>query len=493
MNTNKFKRKRTVIKLQKSNWKIQIPVVIKNYIDHHILNESTLKNLSKNFLYYFINLIIYKITSNKDVEYKDSYIPLKADILKSVHYNYKVNIEFLKDIKLIEVDPHYIPGTKSKGYRINYEVLFENGLQEKDFLDYECVELSNKTIKNKIKRYMIGAEALATCGHLYKWFEEGLEIDVQKAKLKVQEKYKELSNLPEKISYIESIERFNDRQYWFRRNGRTDNRLHTNLTNMPKELRRFITYKGERLISLDVKTSQPYFTMVLIEGIREGNKKVLRILNKAVGSKQGIMIPKLQQLIDSQRFIDEFETLKEWILNNDFYLKLGQLLFPEIEEDQLDEKGNIIERNRNNQIIYRIFEKCVHQNVDKEFKSKRDLVKKVVMQILFYKTKRPEALIEFEKHFPKICEFIEIIKNHRKPHKDADVIFSRILQQLEADCILDYVTKRISQMHPNMPLWTVHDSIITTESWLFQLKELMPCLIAEYTNGIVPSLKLERW
>lgn len=37
-----------------------------------------------------------------------------------------------------------------------------------------------------------------------------------------------------------------------------------------------------------------------------------------------------------------------------------------------------------------------------------------------------------------------------------------LLQHLEADCVLDYTCKKIAKKYPDMPLFTIHDSIITT-------------------------------
>lgn len=45
----------------------------------------------------------------------------------------------------------------------------------------------------------------------------------------------------------------------------TGNRLHTNLTNLPAEVRNFITYAGRPLVSIDIRNSQPYMSLALFE------------------------------------------------------------------------------------------------------------------------------------------------------------------------------------------------------------------------------------
>jgi hypothetical protein len=40
-------------------------------------------------------------------------------------------------------------------------------------------------------------------------------------------------------------------------------RFHSNLTNIKKELRNYITYDDQKLVNIDIKNSQPFFSTLL--------------------------------------------------------------------------------------------------------------------------------------------------------------------------------------------------------------------------------------
>ncbi len=60
----------------------------------------------------------------------------------------------------------------------------------------------------------------------------------------------------------------------------TSRRLHTNLTNLPKELKPFISYAGSKLVSVDVKNAQPFFiTAVLRQAFyQEGELSINKLI-----------------------------------------------------------------------------------------------------------------------------------------------------------------------------------------------------------------------
>ena len=70
--------------------------------------------------------------------------------------------------------------------------------------------------------------------------------------------------------------------------------------------------------------------------------------------------------------------------------------------------------------------------------------------------------------------------------------FPILLQNIEADCILNYCTKKISADHPNIPLFTIHDSIVTTEENRAVVEHKFKEYLGTYF-GSTPILKLEPW
>ena len=65
------------------------------------------------------------------------------------------------------------------------------------------------------------------------------------------------------------------------------------------------------------------------------------------------------------------------------------------------------------------------------------------------------------------------------------------LQRLESDMILRTICKRIISEKPDIPIFTIHDSIMTTDENVNYVKQVM---IEEFANrfGIVPSFKIEK-
>ncbi|WP_282631175.1 hypothetical protein [Empedobacter sedimenti] len=77
--------------------------------------------------------------------------------------------------------------------------------------------------------------------------------------------------------------------------------------------------------------------------------------------------------------------------------------------------------------------------------------------------------------------------------KDAYKKFPKLLQHIEADCVIDFVTKKISEVHPEIPIFTIHDSICTIDIDSDVIYRLIKKYISEYSGGILPSIKEEFW
>ena len=66
----------------------------------------------------------------------------------------------------------------------------------------------------------------------------------------------------------------------------------------------------------------------------------------------------------------------------------------------------------------------------------------------------------FSETFPKVAEVI-------RQHKRKDYRFlSRLLQNYESTVIINRVCRRLMNEHPAAPIYTIHDSILTTSPWI---------------------------
>ena len=121
----------------------------------------------------------------------------------------------------------------------------------------------------------------------------------------------------------------------------------------------------------------------------------------------------------------------------------------------------------------------------------RKAVKVMLFQVLFTDNRfigqaeaKPKRV--FKSQFPGVYQLLNEIK---KTGKNKLPI---LLQQIESHVVLKTITKRIARERPSLPLFTIHDSIITTagnEGYIQNvvLEELGKAI------GFVPQLRVEQW
>ena len=192
------------------------------------------------------------------------------------------------------------------------------------------------------------------------------------------------------------------------------------------------------------------------------------------------MLQKLQETASSKAFQQEFTPLKKAVLTGEFYEFLMPL-FPDIKPDY----DGMFRKSFYNSDIGKV--------EVKEFPTKRDLMKKLTLQILYTPLKRPSKEYKiFKQHFPLLCECIEVFKTATN-EKDSFKLFPNLLQQIESDCVIDTISKQLCKMYPQMPIWTIHDSFCTTQSWFPVLESLVQELFLSYADGVLPCFKCEAW
>lgn len=97
-----------------------------------------------------------------------------------------------------------------------------------------------------------------------------------------------------------------------------------------------------------------------------------------------------------------------------------------------------------------------------------------------------QSIVIFKEYFPDVYEIYRSIKQNE--HRT----LACLLQNLEAKLVLNTACKIISQLKPEMPLFTLHDSIITTSGNEQLVYEVLYDVLLN-AIGIPPTLKFERW
>ncbi|SEM32889.1 hypothetical protein SAMN05421856_102429 [Chryseobacterium taichungense] len=448
---NKIKTKRGFEKRPARITKyISLPKFIVSKLENSILNNPPTFNFNNSLAFYFLNLIAIRrfINPNFD-ECFGGFVSLDSKLLEHYFYNYRKYFGYFTDNGILEKRIYSTNKNRANSFRFIYD-------SEIDCNEFVKIDVSNlRNLKNfeLIEKHTGNDEK---CTHLVKWFYEGLEIDSEQAILEAQKEPEFLK----RQSYLLGIEKLKNNEYWFTRNKYSDNRLHTPLTNLSKKLRPFLKFDGEKLVNLDIRCSQPYFLVVLVE--------------RLYSTIDTLMFENVKNHLYLSGFKKEYSKIKNWILNEDFYTEISKVLF----------EGRKIALTRNEWVGR-------GKNREKKtvtYENERELTKKLILRLFYIDTnshlyKHDSDLKIFDEKFPYFSAFLKELKKNNYKY------LSKLMQNEEAHCILDVVTKKLSQLYPKMPLFTIHDSIMTTEYWAERthLKELIQSMMLE-ANGVKPQI-----
>lgn len=224
-------------------------------IPEKILNElPAISALLSNKIFYYNEDYLKEIISliAIHVQNKDEAAPLKMKFLEKIVPKADKYIKHLIELAVITKSKYYIPGQTSYKYDI----------AEAYKSRYKAVPLKNMKLIRRIKdayAYVRRENAKSIHGH------------------SEQTKYlKQIEIKPEYRNYIESIqdvERYNyhlaaavmiENGTIFYKMDQTSGRFHSNITNLPEELRQFLKVKNESLVNVDVKNSQPYLSTIIL-------------------------------------------------------------------------------------------------------------------------------------------------------------------------------------------------------------------------------------
>lgn len=414
---------------------------------------------------------------------------ISSTILKKFVYNYRLYFDYLLLHGFIVCDDHYIPGEKSKGYKIAPKFISK----------VKPAYIQNPELIKKIRKYnRENIYKQKKYKYLRKWM-DGLEIDFNGALNYINEMYAMRIRHPETRDWDFKNERFKDpiEQYnasfiniHYLKDKRfsfkvDDNirRLHTNLTNINKYLRNFITWKGHKLVNIDISNSQPFLSSILFrpqfyqKQVGDSAEKIslFSFLGEeevsSLSSSLGSLFPFLSSYPSSSHPRPLLMLLKQ-PQNAD--VKDIKLFLDLVEKGQL----------------YEYLEEAFRKELGAKFENRKS-IKVAVFQVLFtnnrfigQKDAAPKRL--FKELFPDVYNLFAAFKK-----KDATFL-PCLLQKIEAKLILDIITKRISKEKPKIPIFTIHDSVTTTVEHLEYVEQVMKEELTKQI-GISPKFKIEYW
>ena len=444
----------------------------KKIIGYNEIESGPKLNLTK--AAYIMNLL-YFIPLNSDGKYMDGWIPICGEKLNNIK-GYKKYITFLQDKDFLDkmCIEYSTSSKKCKKYKLGFAY-------KSHVLDFHWLE-DNSHFTKKSNEFNINRMKIADdkCPHLTIWLNpELLTIDSKEALKYTRETYKKDSEINKKNRRIYSIKSIENKCWSYSREG-LDNRLHSIFTSIPKDLRKFIKYNQEDLVSLDIKNSQPFIYASILNQLINPNINIMNTYLTHDDEYNTLYVSTMLDLFRSNLNYNEIQVFIIQVLDGTFYEHFGDILYNE----------GLISKDVNGHCLIcmpkKVKGKWIRKHV--EYKDLRKASKDVVMLILFSSENHSSDLIDvFMNHYPEIYKVTQCIKKDREKN-----FFPVLLQNIEAHCVLDYCTRLISNRYPEMPLFTIHDSVVTTESYRTILEEEFNRLLGVYF-GLNPRLETETW
>ena len=274
--------------------KLFIPASL--HLDAHLEAHPPFKGFEKEKLLYIIHCIVNIPNYNKNITVFNDYVPLSSKALQNVIPTYTAYLNYGLNSGLLATDDCYVTGLKCKGYKILLP--YGTDLKTYELQSYHMKKSYNQHI-NSLKKSIKGFEFLE------RWFSKGLAFDGIAAKEFLAEEYalkkqhlhlwdsKAVYNYKAvaedgtrgayetvyKEPFLQlqqgnlSILKMESGSYscTISEKGK---RFHSVLTNMRGMLRHFLTFNGERLVSIDLKNSQPYLIALLLQPSFWESKKI---------------------------------------------------------------------------------------------------------------------------------------------------------------------------------------------------------------------------
>ncbi len=422
-------------------------------------------NYKKDHFIHILNLLTEIAAYDKRLLENQRFVPLNAQRLQGHIHNYKAYLKYLVDTGVLESSGQYIVSEKSIGYRFTekYRKINKEVLADKSSYNH---------------RYQKSTKVDSRCLYptLAKFFNDNLNIDAPAAvdcvRMKLEQDIvdKDEKAIGRYNAAMLNICRLTDHKFFFHVDE-TSGRLHTNLTNLPKIVRDFITYEGKSLVSVDISNSQPLLSTLLLnqrffEKIEVKSDNLFNIFN---------IFPQLPST---------HPTLHD-------FLPTIMLVFG---EGSLDRQGNQDIAKYRQKVsegkLYEYMEEELFKVMGQRFMTRRE-IKNMMFSVLYSGNQfigQPEAESKrlFRSLFPTVYEVFKLIKRHDK------TFLPILLQSIEAKLILNNIAKRFCVEKRSIPIFTIHDSLVCPIGYeayvkLLMRKETLKCI------GIEPDLKYEYW
>ncbi|MFC2121110.1 hypothetical protein ACFLTI_05900 [Bacteroidota bacterium] len=421
-------------------------------------------------------------------------------------HEYKSYLELLEKENIIIVGKSYLEGEFAKS------VLITDKPEYRPLLIKPYILSDIPIIKKLYKRKKdVNTPVIEKYPFLARCFNNNFDINLNGANkwLEKNKKTDEQYNV-----HLRAVRQIHNRDYYFK----TDRygRLYTPVCNLKRELRRFLSYNGLGLVSIDISNSQPFLLGLLMnpEYYKKENAdksffnywnldpEIIKPLEPIRIEEKSSTLGTIEQsnLIrvetNDEYGIEEYMERRNKRKNRERLRPRGRerdrlsiYMLEEYPHLKDNEDVNLFKKLTQLGNLYEYLIEQFNAIEPKKLYS-RDEMKKKMLLILFSKDGDEwyDKIIKpkFKKIFPTVYKVIKQLK--RTDYKN----ISHLLTNVESKLIIDTICKEFAKKHYRTPIFTIHDSIATTEPNIDMLKEFFTSKCKEIL-GVVPQIKIEKW
>ncbi|ALI99157.1 hypothetical protein [Rufibacter tibetensis] len=534
---------------------------IKEFTAKH--STKDIKPFKEDILLYFMGLITSVPSQDFDLITESGYVRLSSKLMQGIAHNYLQYIDYLKEHGVIDrIEQYQKAGmhTMREGKMVTLEgKCMGYRFMPKYQTRVKYLPLTDARFTKRLSQKAdFKTDGKDIYPFLHRWMKDKrLNIDIEGAEKFFMEYLGIEGNAyPEPNARM----RFNAYMHPLRMlkegNGNftftideTGRRLHTPFTFMKREAKQFITWGKDKrkLVSLDIKNSQPYLLLGLLSGnlygldkefkealnnLRETRAERLSLADQKLNLKsfnssaQGFLdrismdnstssIKRASSKLASMSFTTPF-TLK--CLHNDYlsiiehiFLRSSSLMSTNISSsimlvDMFSNSIKNIDSSAPEDILrYRqgVTDGSFYPNLKKSFESDLGMTynsmrdfKDDILAVFYSKINGGAYIKErkklFAKHYPTIIGFLDLLKGKNFLGKESYTLPVILLQRLEAHMMLDRIGKRIAFWNPNCPMFFIHDNLVVLEGYEAEAERIIKEEM-ERCIGIAPMVTVEPW
>lgn len=430
-------------------------------------------------IYCFVYKYFQTYLFDKEARRENGFVYIFGYAWNELSSDYKKILNWLEEREIFSINRSYFRTMHPRKYRLN-PIYLEYGLRTHEIRDKRTLKTLDKhgnkpdptTIKNNMGLWAsFNSHKLKFTDNIDKAID-----DLYKADIEIHGKD---TALIRRCTNQFNVLNIKHHQYWFYQDT-TGFRLHTNITNLKKELRIELRYDNKRLKEIDIKNSQPYFSVHILLSkyimIPENTEKPTNIDLQAYLNK--VLDGTIYDFFE-EKYIEKYgsNSIKQFV-NRQYRIRMA------LKNDYIRKKAVYGVRG------FRTKQTGISRYIPPNLRGKptRVIVKTMFFSILYgSSTTINEHINLFKELFPTVWDLLVAIKSNPDTPN-----FAVELQKKESEAILNQIVKKLKARNRYMPLFTIHDCIVTTEQYIDELEEFTTTELNRFTE-YTPSLKRESW